>query len=409
MESRKRSITVSQLNRFVAALLAGQEPLRNLLVQGELSNVKRYASGHWYFNLKDANAQVSCVMFRQQADALRFKPQDGQAVLIGCRASLYERDGKFQLYVDTMQPLGKGDLHLAFEQLNDKLRAEGLYDVAHKRPLPRFPRRIGIATSQSGAVIRDIINVSKRRYPSCRLLLAPCQVQGEGAAASIAAAIRRLNDIPDIDLIIVGRGGGSLEDLWAFNEESLARVVYASAKPIISAVGHETDFTICDFVADLRAPTPSAAAELALPDRVQLLRELESQGVRLGSLLERRLVTAKHRLQRLAANRYLENPYERIADRRLYLDRLSENLERGFRRYNDKQSNNLSRLAARLDALSPLKVLGRGYAMVTDVRNDRPLISVAQIAPKQKLRLHMQDGVVYCRVEEKEERSHGTT
>lgn len=409
MESRKRSITVSQLNRFVAALLAGQEPLRNLLVQGELSNVKRYASGHWYFNLKDANAQVSCVMFRQQADALRFKPQDGQAVLIGCRASLYERDGKFQLYVDTMQPLGKGDLHLAFEQLNDKLRAEGLYDVAHKRPLPRFPRRIGIATSQSGAVIRDIINVSKRRYPSCRLLLAPCQVQGEGAAASIAAAIRRLNDIPDIDLIIVGRGGGSLEDLWAFNEESLARVVYASAKPIISAVGHETDFTICDFVADLRAPTPSAAAELALPDRVQLLRELESQGVRLGSLLERRLVTAKHRLQRLAANRYLENPYERIAERRLYLDRLSENLERGFRRYNDKQSNNLSRLAARLDALSPLKVLGRGYAMVTDVRNDRPLISVAQIAPKQKLRLHMQDGVVYCRVEEKEERSHGTT
>lgn len=409
MESRKRSITVSQLNRFVAALLAGQEPLRNLLVQGELSNVKRYASGHWYFNLKDANAQVSCVMFRQQADALRFKPQDGQAVLIGCRASLYERDGKFQLYVDSMQPLGKGDLHLAFEQLNDKLRAEGLYDVAHKRPLPRFPRRIGIATSQSGAVIRDIINVSKRRYPSCRLLLAPCQVQGEGAAASIAAAIRRLNDIPDIDLIIVGRGGGSLEDLWAFNEESLARVVYASAKPIISAVGHETDFTICDFVADLRAPTPSAAAELALPDRVQLLRELESQGVRLGSLLERRLVTAKHRLQRLAANRYLENPYERIADRRLYLDRLSENLERGFRRYNDKQSNNLSRLAARLDALSPLKVLGRGYAMVTDVRNDRPLISVAQIAPKQKLRLHMQDGVVYCRVEEKEERSHGTT
>lgn len=409
MESRKRSITVSQLNRFVAALLAGQEPLRNLLVQGELSNVKRYASGHWYFNLKDANAQVSCVMFRQQADALRFKPQDGQAVLIGCRASLYERDGKFQLYVDSMQPLGKGDLHLAFEQLNDKLRAEGLYDVAHKRPLPRFPRRIGIATSQSGAVIRDIINVSKRRYPSCRLLLAPCQVQGEGAAASIAAAIRRLNDIPDIDLIIVGRGGGSLEDLWAFNEESLARVVYASAKPIISAVGHETDFTICDFVADLRAPTPSAAAELALPDRVQLLRELESQGVRLGSLLERRLVTAKHRLQRLAANRYLENPYERIADRRLYLDRLSENLERGFRRYNDNQSNNLSRLAARLDALSPLKVLGRGYAMVTDVRNDRPLISVAQIAPKQKLRLHMQDGVVYCRVEEKEERSHGTT
>ncbi len=409
MESRKRSITVSQLNRFVAALLAGQEPLRNLLVQGELSNVKRYASGHWYFNLKDANAQVSCVMFRQQADALRFKPQDGQAVLIGCRASLYERDGKFQLYVDTMQPLGKGDLHLAFEQLNDKLRAEGLYDVAHKRPLPRFPRRIGIATSQSGAVIRDIINVSKRRYPSCRLLLAPCQVQGEGAAASIASAIRRLNDIPDIDLIIVGRGGGSLEDLWAFNEESLARVIYASAKPIISAVGHETDFTICDFVADLRAPTPSAAAELALPDRVQLLRELESQGVRLGSLLERRLVAAKHRLQRLAANRYLENPYERIADRRLYLDRLSENLERGFRRYNDNQSNNLSRLAARLDALSPLKVLGRGYAMVTDVRNDRPLISVAQIAPKQKLRLHMQDGVVYCRVEEKEERSHGTT
>lgn len=408
MKNNQRSITVSQLNRYVAQLLASQDPLKSLLVQGELSNVKHYPSGHWYFNLKDQNAQVACVMFRQQAEQLKFEPKNGLAVLASSRASLYERDGKFQLYVDRLEPLGKGDLHLAFEQLNEKLKNEGLYDQSHKIPLPAFPKRIGIATASSGAVIRDIITVSRRRYPACRLLLVPCKVQGEGAAESIASAIQKLDKIPDVDLIIVGRGGGCMEDLWAFNDERVARAVYACRKPIISAVGHETDFTICDFVADVRAATPSAAAELALPDQRELLDLLASQQRRLAELLQQKVVVAGHRLQNLAQNRYLANPYERIENRRQYLDRLEEDLGGRFGRTYDKKSEQLARLAARLDALSPLKVLGRGYAMVTDEADTKPLISVKKIAEGQKLRLYLSDGRVLCRVEEREE-SNGPT
>ncbi len=406
MKSNTKTITVSQLNRYVAAVLANQEPLKALLVQGELSNVKHYPSGHWYFNLKDQNTQVSCVMFRGQAASLKFEPKNGLSVLAGCRASLYERDGKFQLYVDSLEPLGKGDLHLAFEQLNEKLKREGLYDPAHKKALPRFPKRIGIATASTGAVIRDIITVSQRRFPACRLLLVPCKVQGEGAAASIVSAIQRLDAMPDIDLIIVGRGGGSMEDLWCFNEEIVARAVFQAQKPIISAVGHETDFTICDFVADLRAPTPSAAAELALPDQREIQTKLKGTNELLAQLLQQKIQVAAHRLQRLVENPYLANPYERINNRRQYLDALEEEVRGGFGHYLEKQNEALASLAGRLDALSPLKVLGRGYAMVTSEVDEKPIISVKDLKEQQRLRLYLRDGRVLCQLLESEE-SHG--
>lgn len=408
MDSGKKRISVSQLNRYVAAVLAQRAELRDVYVIGELSNVKFPVSGHLYFNLKDQNAQVACVMFRSQARLLRFRPEDGQQVCLRARASLYERDGKFQLYGEEMEPFGKGDLQLAFEQLKAKLKAEGLFDAARKRPLPAFPRRIGIATSASGAVIRDIINVSRRRYPACRLLLAPCSVQGQGAAETIVAAIEALNRVPDVDLIIVGRGGGSLEDLWCFNEEIVARAVANSAKPVISAVGHETDFTICDFAADLRAPTPSAAAELALPDEAGLRRLLNTQERQLAKFLEQKIVLARHRLERLAANRYLTDPFERINERRMTVERLAELMERRLTDKTARGGERLARLAASLDALSPLKVLSRGYAMVTDVSEDRPLTSSAGLDAGDRIRLYMRDGKLLCEVKEKEASEHGT-
>lgn len=408
MGEYRKTITVSQLNRYVAAVLDNNPNLGNLLVRGELSNVRNPSSGHWYFNLKDMHAQVPCVMFRSQARTLKFRPEDGQAVVAEGRAALFERDGRFQLYVNSLEPYGKGDLQLAFEQLNKKLQAEGLYDAAHKRPLPHFPRRIGIATSATGAVIRDIMHVSKRRFPACRLLLAPCSVQGPGSAESIVRALELLNRVPDVDLIIVGRGGGSLEDLWSFNEEIVARAVYASSKPVISAVGHETDFTICDFVADLRAPTPSAAAEIALPDERALRRDLAEKERLLARGLEQSIVLAKHRLERLAANRYLQNPYERLQERRMMIERLAELMEQRLERKLTEQEQKIRRLAAALDALSPLQVLSRGYAMVTEESGERPLTSVAELSTGQAVRLHMRDGRLLCRIEEKELWQDGT-
>lgn len=402
MNDKQKRISVSQLNRYVAAVLEKQSVLSDLLVQGELSNVKNPSSGHWYFNLKDDKAQVSCVMFRSRARSLRFRPEDGQAVVVRARAALFERDGKFQLYVESMEPFGKGDLYLAFEQLNAKLKAEGLYDAAHKRPLPRFPRCIGVATSATGAVIRDIIHVSRRRFPACRLLLAPCSVQGPGSAESIIKAIELLNSRDEVDLIIVGRGGGSLEDLWSFNEEAVARAVYHSAKPIISAVGHETDFTICDFVADLRAPTPSAAAELALPDAATLYRSLTVAEKRMAEALQQKILLAGHRLARLADNPYLKNPYERLDERRMLLERLAEEMNRETETQLKRRSQNVQKLAASLDALSPLKVLARGYAMVTSEEQNRPETSVRSLHEGDKIRLHMSDGRLLCTVDEKE-------
>jgi exodeoxyribonuclease VII large subunit len=391
-------ITVAQLNRHVAALLEHDSQLNPVLVMGELSGVKTYSSGHLYFTLKDEEAAVSCVMFRSQAIRLRFKPVDGLKVVVTAKASLYDRDGRFQLYVAEMNVQGLGDLFLAYEQLKKKLDAEGLFADSHKKKLPFLPRAIGVVTSPSGAVIRDIIQVLSRRFPNFRLILQPVAVQGEGAAQQIAAAINRFNRLGNVDVLIVGRGGGSLEDLWAFNEEIVARAVYASAIPVVSAVGHETDFTICDFVADLRAPTPSAAAELVMPVRREqeaLLRQFAS---RLGRALDHRLQNQAQRLGHMRASRVFRQPYDLLNRRRLDCDRLSQALRTAIGQKAALAERQFSILTGKLDALSPLKVLARGFGLVSSARDGRTLVSTALVNTGDRIDVRLCDGVLDCEV-----------
>jgi exodeoxyribonuclease VII large subunit len=390
-------ISVTQLNQYVAALLESNENLAAVQVKGEISGFKSYASGHLYFTLKDQEASVSCVMFKGAAAKLRFRPMDGTKVVVTAKATLYPRDGKFQLYVQAMQADGIGDLYLAFEQLKARLQAEGLFAPEHKRKLPVLPRAVGVVTSPSGAVIRDIINVLSRRFPNFRLQLMPVQVQGEGAAESIAAAINRFNQLGTVDVLIVGRGGGSLEDLWAFNEEIVARAVYQSKIPIISAVGHETDFTICDFIADLRAPTPSAAAELAMPVRADEQAKLDRQQQRLQQALTRSWQTQKQRLARLLERPVLAQPLDRIERCRQDIDLLQDRLQNGQNRRLQVAERDLAVLSGKLDALSPLKVLARGYAVVQDIRG-QTLQSTALVRPGDPIDVWLRDGILSCTV-----------
>lgn len=414
MQENIKSITVSQLNRYVFRLLGNQSVLQNISIVGELSNVKVYSSGHWYFNLKDQNAQVSCVMFKSAASSLNFRPKDGDAVILSGKVSLYERDGKFQVYVNKMDLDGKGNLYLLFEQLNKKLQAEGLYSEEFKKPIPKFPKVIGVATSRSGAVIQDIINVSRRRWPLSKIVLAPCSVQGENAAPTIVKSIEKLNEMEEVDVIIVGRGGGSLEDLWAFNEESVARAVFASKKPIISAVGHESDTTICDYVADLRAPTPSAAAEVALPNINEVLEYMRSKELQMSRLLsakvdfsETRLFNLEDKLKtnmvsiikllnqklsHLSENRFLLNPYENLDRKKEAVDINADKLEQRMTYLLKNKEQSLAHKVASLDALSPLKVLGRGYSMLTRTGESKPLVSAQDIRKNEALDVFMQDG-----------------
>jgi exodeoxyribonuclease VII large subunit len=397
-------ISVSALNRYVAAYLETNENLSAVQVRGEISGLKTYASGHIYFTLKDASAQVSCVMFKTHASRLCFRPVDGTAVIVTAKASLYDRDGKFQLYVSAMQADGIGDLYLAFEQLKSRLAAEGLFDAAHKRPIPRLPKAIGVVTSPSGAVIRDIIQVLGRRFPNFRLQLIPVQVQGEGAAASIAAAIDRFNQLQSVDVMIVGRGGGSLEDLWAFNEESVARSIFRSRIPVISAVGHETDTTICDFVADLRAPTPSAAAELAMPIRTEEEDKLLRLRQRLNQALMRRSQLEAQRLDSLVSRPGLSAPLQRIEAEKRELANLTESLNLRTMERIRRSERDFAVLAGKLDAMSPLKVLARGYAVVRD-SNGRSLQSTALTRPGDPVEVWLSDGILDCQVSRIRERS----
>jgi len=391
-------ITVAQLNRYVASLLERDPRLNPVLVKGEISGFKSYASGHLYFTLKDDEASVSCVMFKGNAAKLRFKPADGLKVIITAKASVYDRDGKFQLYVSEMTADGLGDLFLAFEQLKKKLEAEGLFDPAHKKPIPLLPRLIGVVTSPSGAVIRDIIQVLSRRFPNFRLQLIPVQVQGEGAAASIAAAINRFNQSGQADVLIVGRGGGSMEDLWAFNEEIVARAVYQSRIPVISAVGHETDFTICDFVADRRASTPSVAAEMAVPVKHEQEMMLQNMQNRLIQALNGRLDRQRVHLDHLRGSRVFRQPLEMIDKRRLDCDRLLQALDQAMQTRVAACERRFSILAGKLDALSPLKVLSRGYSVVTRSESGRVLTSSALVNPGDKVDVWLSDGILYCDV-----------
>jgi len=391
-------ISVAQLNRYVANLLERDSQLNPVLVKGEISGFKSYASGHLYFSLKDEEAAVSCVMFKGQTGKLRFKPTDGLKVILTAKASVYDRDGKFQLYVSDMTADGLGDLYLAFEQLKQKLSAESLFDPAHKKSIPLLPRAIGVVTSPSGAVIRDIIQVISRRFPNFCLRLIPVQVQGEGSAASIAKAIDTFNRLGNVDVLIVGRGGGSMEDLWAFNEEIVARAVYNSKIPVISAVGHETDFTICDFVADQRASTPSVAAEMAVPVRRELEMSLLQMQNRLTQALGRRLDRQRQRLDNLRQNRIFRQPFEITDRRRLDLDRAQQSLRQAIQTRASQAERHFSILAGKLDTLSPLKVLARGYGMVSQAATGRMILSTALVKAGDKIDVWLSDGVLNCDV-----------
>ena len=393
-------LSPSQVSGYIKSWMDRDRLLSGLLVRGELSNYKMYPSGHHYFTLKDSQGALRCVMFRGDAASLRFRPENGMQVIAAGRITVFPRDGQYQLYCVRLTPEGAGDLHVAFEQLKEKLLREGLFDQAHKRPLPAYPRRIALITSPAGAAVRDMLRILGARYPLAQVRVLPGRVQGEGAAEEIAAAIRWANLHQAADLIITGRGGGSMEDLWAFNEECVARAVYDSQIPVISAVGHEPDVTIADFTADLRAATPSNAAELAVPDQNELYAWLDGLAKRLekgtGSLLARR----RKDLERLGRSRMLTDPGAYFRDRRLLLDYQGQRLGHGAGQILSRARERLARDSAALDAMSPLKVLGRGYSIARN-ENGTLIASVKDAAPGERLELRLSDGSLACRVEER--------
>ena len=393
--------SVSQVNGYLKELVDGDPLLRGLLVRGEVSNYKCYPSGHHYFSLKDEQGSIRCVMFRGDAARLRFRPVNGLSVIAYGRVSVYPRDGQYQLYCTQLMEDGRGALDRAFEALKKKLEAQGLFDPDRKQPLPAYPGRIALVTSPAGAAVRDMIRILRQRWPMTQVLVVPVRVQGEGAAEEIAAAIQRVNLRSDIDLMIIGRGGGSREDLWAFNEEPVAWAISRSQIPVISAVGHEPDVAISDYVADVRASTPSNAAELAVPDQTQVRQRLEGLALRLTRAAQVRLDAGRRELRRLEQSRVLRNPVAVVDDQRMRLDgvqhRLALALERSLRRGRVE----LAELAGRIDAMSPLKVLGRGYAIAR--YQNQAVTTVGQVSHGDALDVMVSDGVLHCRVEEKEE------
>lgn len=380
-------ISVSALVELFRDLL--EENFVDVLVEGEISNYSRPASGHAYFTLKDARGQLKCAMFRPQLRLLRFAPQTGMQVICRGRASVYPQRGELQLVVEGLQPAGLGGLQLAIEQLKQKLAAEGLFDPAHKQPLPAYPRTIGVVTSATGAAIHDMVNVLQRRAVGVRVLLRGVRVQGEGAAAEIAAAIADLNREGSADVLIVGRGGGSAEDLQAFNEEAVARAIYASRLPVVSAVGHEIDFSIADLVADLRAPTPTAAAELVVKNRQDLEQHCDQLSLRLARQMQGQLELLRTRYEHL--QRRLISPLETWRLRRQHLNDLSQRLLRAMSWQQERCAKSVERQAQQLDALSPLRVLGRGYALAR-LPDGTPVTDVAQVAVGDRLSVQLQRG-----------------
>lgn len=401
---------VSQVNAYLQSLVEGDTFLSGLCVRGELSNYKVYPSGHHYFTMKDEGGALRCVMFKSSAMRLRFRPENGMKVLATGRVSVYPRDGAYQLYCTGLVPDGMGDLHLAFEQLKEKLSREGLFDPAHKKPIPKYPRRIAIITSSAGAAVHDMLRILRKRYPLTKVLLLPVRVQGAEAPAEICGAIRYANRYALADLIITGRGGGSLEDLWAFNDENVARAIFASKIPVISAVGHEPDVTISDYVADLRAATPSNAAELAVPDQQDLRRQLAAAQNSMTALLSRQVKLSRQRLGALAAARCLQSPTGYLDERRLLLDSLSNRLVSAQERSLAQRKQRFVHLAAALDAMSPLKVLTRGYSMARTA-DGKLLRSVSQTKSGDAIEILLQDGTVRGTVQSitpKEDQAGGT-
>lgn len=418
--SAQEALTVSQLNAYIKSLVDRDDFLGSVAVRGELSNYKIYPSGHHYFTLKDAESSLKCVMFRSAAGKLRFRPESGMGVTAWGRISVYPRDGAYQLYCEALMPEGFGDLQMAYEQLKAKLEKEGLFDRSHKKPIPRYPERIAVITSSAGAAVHDIIRVLRRRWPMGKIMLLPVRVQGVEAPGEIAAALRYASEHKVADVVITGRGGGSIEDLWAFNDERVARAIYDCEIPVISAVGHEPDVTIADFVADLRAATPSNAAELAAPDVTELMQAIDSAMRRLENSMAKCISGSREALEALSSRRVLQSATGFIEQRRSQVETLRVRLEAasGFASKSRSQLDNLvSRLdsaldaamtrkkneylraAAKLDALSPLKVLSRGYAIAMD-EDGRAVKDSSGVRAGDKLTVRLASGALGCRVED---------
>jgi len=386
------AITVTQLNEFIKGVIDSTAPLTDVYVKGEISNFKNhYGTGHFYFTLKDDGGLIRSVMFRSSAGKLKFLPEDGMKVIAHGRVSAFVRDGQYQLYADSLEPDGVGALYIAFEQLKKKLEAEGLFSPARKKKIPKIPTRVGIITSATGAAVRDMIHVAGRRFPYAKLVLFPSLVQGPDAPAQLISGIRYFNETGSADVIIIGRGGGSLEDLWAFNDETLARTVAASRIPVISAVGHETDFTICDFAADLRAPTPSAAAELALPETEELKRKINNIISRENAVLSQIITRKKEHLDRFSASRALTNPMNFLDDKRMLVASMAERLSLSAGTQLTLRSARLGSVVGKLEALNPLSVLSRGFSAVYD--NEGTIVKkTVQLRVGNKITLRLADG-----------------
>ena len=388
-----KTITVSQLNRYIGRILSTDALLMNVAVSGELSRITRNQSGHWYFDLKDSTSRIRCFLAASRVPRLRFEIDEGMEVVVYGNISVYEAGGSYSVNVIDIQPVGEGALAAAFEKLNRKLQDEGLFDEAHKRPIPRFPKKIGVVTSPTGAAVRDIITTVRRRFPYVDILLYPAKVQGEGSAETVCAGIEYFNEAhPDTDVLIIGRGGGSLEELWTFNEESVARAVYASKIPVISAVGHETDFTICDFVSDLRAPTPSAAAELAVPDSADLNAVIDSALYKVRSSLYNRMTLLRQQYDRSSKLIEAYSPFEEVNKQRKFIDALSDRAKYLAESCLSTAQAVAGELIAKAQALDPLAVLNRGFSYV--VKDDHPAVSVNDVKSGDMVDIIFKDGRV---------------
>ena len=399
MEDGRRIATVSQINNYIKALFEKVPVLQNIWIKGEISNFKLHSSGHMYLTLKDEDSVLKAVMFKYAAMSLNFKPADGTKVLARGRINVYESGGQYQLYIEEMEEEGKGDLYAQFEALKKKLSEEGLFDASKKKPLPKYPETIGIVTSPTGAAIRDMINVLKRRYPVVKTIIYPCLVQGENAAQSIVKGIEYFNEKKPVDVIITGRGGGSIEDLWAFNEEIMARAVHKSVIPVISAVGHEVDFTICDFVADMRAPTPSAAAEIAVPDIVELRNNIDSMRNSMSILLKNKVDNQLRNLELISKRSGLTGFRKVLEDKILNVDGFFDRCVNAYKNKVDLSAKQFSILGGKLSTLSPLAVFERGYSSVT--KNDKMIKSISEIDDGDTISVRMLDGEAVCNVIER--------
>ena len=391
-------LTVSQLNQYVKSLLESDGKLKYIYLKGEISNLTIHYTGHIYFSLKDENqCTIKAVMFANKANYLKFTPKSGMKVILRGSVTLYEKTGSYQINADEMYPDGAGALNLAYEQLKAKLQNEGLFDISHKKPLPKFPEKIGVITSPTGAAVQDIFRILGRRYPIGEIIMCPVLVQGENAAVDLTNAVKKFNALKCADVIIIGRGGGSIEDLWAFNDETLARAIYECEIPIVSAVGHETDFTICDFVADVRASTPSAAAELVSAVRTEtMISDMEIFINQMYSAMQRRIHSEYQRYEKSANARALKNPDEIIKNRKIYFDMLETKLKNAYSKRLEQEKSKFTQLSAKLDTLSPLKILARGYSVA---KKDGHIInSVLQVNPNDKIEVVLSDGSMECTV-----------